>query len=345
MGAMNPVKYVAEVKPPTVNDRVDYTYLSRLSSDGAAGWVSSYQWVKETLQSDAYQQPIIGPAARKDLLYMPIILRNTLSNRLRLLNKYGTPEEKKEVAQIMMAFSQREVDDALVKISKSKDVVRGDVPVGVEYTPFEQALRKQYSEKKYFDQMVDHEQSLFDLRSRLASGAAYLASADFTEASASSEMFGISNMYVRPDGFTTTYQGAAPQRYLFAQSTCQHLAVCLPNDLPVRYLSNVPNSWLNWMGTPPLARYGADGTLILSESKTDWSEYVGSNLTDKAAHELLEKEVPIAELMELQRMYFTAYVKASRQEQVERTVDLDIDVDVPFLAPIHTYSDYSGRRY
>jgi hypothetical protein len=346
MGAMNPVRYVAEVKPPTVNDRVDYTYLSRLSSDGAAGWVSSYQWAKEALGSDAYQQPIIGPAARKDLPYMPIILRNTLSNKLRLLNKYGTPEEKKEAAQTMMAFSQREVDDALVKINKIKDVVRGDVPVGIEYTPLDQALRTHYSEKKYFVQMVGHEQSLFDLRSRLASGAAYLANEKYNEASGSTDMFRVSNMNVRPEGMTTTGQGSG-QRYIFTPSSCQHLAVCLPNDSQVTYLSAVPNSWIDWGGTP--AVYIRDGKTFdprRSKPETEWNKYVKGNPTDKAAHELLQKEVSLTELLELQKTYFDAYVKVGRQEQVDRTVDLDIDVDVPFLDPIYTYYDsYNGRGY
>jgi len=49
LGLWNQEAFIISNHPPTVNNLVDYVYLSRLSADGIDGWVESYRFAAQNL--------------------------------------------------------------------------------------------------------------------------------------------------------------------------------------------------------------------------------------------------------------------------------------------------------
>lgn len=66
--------------PPTVNNRVDYVYLSRLSSDGKEGWLQAYQWARNILDNNSENINQIGKDNRRDIFYAGLITSELISN-------------------------------------------------------------------------------------------------------------------------------------------------------------------------------------------------------------------------------------------------------------------------
>lgn len=81
--------------PPTVNKRVDYVYLSRLSSDGKDGWLQAYQWAKHVLDKNSANGNQIGKDDRRDIFYAGLITRGLTSNYHSLILQYGSDDEVK----------------------------------------------------------------------------------------------------------------------------------------------------------------------------------------------------------------------------------------------------------
>ena len=88
--------------PPTVNGRVDYVYLSRLSGDGYAGWKQAQNWAAEKLDKLSKAE---GPYAhiyfydkddRRDIFYAGLIARELTKSYHELIMQYGSDEEVRE---------------------------------------------------------------------------------------------------------------------------------------------------------------------------------------------------------------------------------------------------------
>lgn len=96
--------------PPTVNGRVDYVYLSGLSSDAYAGWKESYGWARAVLERENSSQGVIGADSRREIRYAEWILNNISYSYRHLVMKHGTPEEvavaKQIYARPMSRFDQ-----------------------------------------------------------------------------------------------------------------------------------------------------------------------------------------------------------------------------------------------
>ena len=87
--------------PPTVNGRVDYVYLARLSSDGKEGWLQAYGWAKDVLNKQYYAEnpnghmKFITKDERRDIYYAGLITRELTANYHSLILQYGSDEEVK----------------------------------------------------------------------------------------------------------------------------------------------------------------------------------------------------------------------------------------------------------
>jgi hypothetical protein len=88
--------------PPTVNDRVDYVYLSRLSSDGREGWLHAYDWARGTFNKQYNAEnpnghmKFISKDERRDIFYAGLITRELARNYHKLILQYGSDEEIRE---------------------------------------------------------------------------------------------------------------------------------------------------------------------------------------------------------------------------------------------------------
>lgn len=99
IGVFNVEHFVATNHPPTVNKRVDYVYLSRLSPDGYAGWEKAFAYAKGEI--DKYTAPTsraleVSGDERRNIAYAGIIVRELLGNYKYLVREYGTSAEMKD---------------------------------------------------------------------------------------------------------------------------------------------------------------------------------------------------------------------------------------------------------
>jgi hypothetical protein len=88
--------------PPTVNGRVDYVYLARLSADGKEGWLESYNYVKGVVTTLENKPGIINKDERRDAYYSVLITH-------QLVNNYQDVDQRKRESlgmwEMLLTFS------------------------------------------------------------------------------------------------------------------------------------------------------------------------------------------------------------------------------------------------
>lgn len=79
---------------PTVNERVDYIYLARMSPDGYEGWVQSYGWAKGVLDSQLQKTPALyAESDRREIAYAARIVAELTRSYDHLVQKHASDEE------------------------------------------------------------------------------------------------------------------------------------------------------------------------------------------------------------------------------------------------------------
>jgi hypothetical protein len=92
-GYLRAENLIARYDPPTVNGRVDYVYLSRMSSDGVAGWLKSYEYASKILNSAVVQKKPYDLNQRRDIIYSGWVLENLSQSQEYLDRKYDTQKD------------------------------------------------------------------------------------------------------------------------------------------------------------------------------------------------------------------------------------------------------------
>jgi len=118
LGVVNVENYIATVSPPTVNGRVDYVYLSRMSADGYRGWLKAYSYIEETLNNK--------DTSSREIAYSGMSLRQLLRRYDELVMRYGTPEEKEEYLLTAIAYEQERVTETQKVIPPALDRLKTD---------------------------------------------------------------------------------------------------------------------------------------------------------------------------------------------------------------------------
>lgn len=108
LGIINVESFIVKSHPPTVNKKVDYVYLSRLSADGYIGWEKAYNHAKTTIIQYNKRSSILTREERKETAYAGIIIRELLQNYKDLIKNNGNDEEIKEYLVTTFNF-QKEV--------------------------------------------------------------------------------------------------------------------------------------------------------------------------------------------------------------------------------------------
>jgi hypothetical protein len=134
LGVINVEHVIATYDPPTVNGRVDYVYLSRLSSDGVAGWLKSLQHSKEVLGDSRWSNSTnIDEEGRRQIAYTGVMLAQQLERYDQLQRRFASEDEQKAFYLELMKYSQEELQTALtvaeerVKITSSASTTVNDV--------------------------------------------------------------------------------------------------------------------------------------------------------------------------------------------------------------------------
>jgi hypothetical protein len=92
----NAESYIVTSHPPTVNKRVDYIYMSRMSTDGLIGWQKAQEHTETTIHSILDLDTLITKDQRREVAYSAIVIQNLMQNYQDLIVKYGTEKEVRE---------------------------------------------------------------------------------------------------------------------------------------------------------------------------------------------------------------------------------------------------------
>ncbi|OGG18974.1 hypothetical protein A2721_02435 [Candidatus Gottesmanbacteria bacterium RIFCSPHIGHO2_01_FULL_47_48] len=88
VGLFNAENFIVSTHPPTVNKRVDYVYLSRMSTDGYEGWKRAYAHAKMVLDSRS-DRNFFDSEERREIAYAGMVIQNLLVNSYELAADYG----------------------------------------------------------------------------------------------------------------------------------------------------------------------------------------------------------------------------------------------------------------
>lgn len=133
-GLLNAESFIVHTHPPTVNKRVDYVYLSKMSADGVDGWIQAFTYAKETLDPKKYDDArIIGEGDRTKIAYTGQILHNLTVNVHNLHFSYADAETLRSYFQeIITAEGRRRGIDQPVKL----DIANPSQNFRQVYVPF-----------------------------------------------------------------------------------------------------------------------------------------------------------------------------------------------------------------
>jgi len=122
LGTWNVEGYIVTTHPPTVNKRTDYVYLSRMSADGAKGWVMAYAHAKQIIEKYSLTTGEIDKNGRREIAYAEYILRQMTNKEYEYMGKYASPAEMKTYIGALVDFQterfEKERVDLLAYIKK-----------------------------------------------------------------------------------------------------------------------------------------------------------------------------------------------------------------------------------
>lgn len=102
IGFIRPEPYITTHQPPTVNNRVDYLYLARMSADGYVGWQQAFEHAQQVLDDPKWQeQAIIDKDGRREIAYAGMVLSRLHRKYIQLLERYGSEAEFRTYAQLV----------------------------------------------------------------------------------------------------------------------------------------------------------------------------------------------------------------------------------------------------
>ncbi|HEX6976805.1 MAG TPA: DUF4173 domain-containing protein [Patescibacteria group bacterium] len=95
VGVVNVDKLIANNFPPTVNNEVDYVYISKLSPDAVDGWIAAYDNAKKEVERvGAIPASARTPDDVRKIVYSSLTLQNINSNYSSLIGRNESPYRK-----------------------------------------------------------------------------------------------------------------------------------------------------------------------------------------------------------------------------------------------------------
>lgn len=93
MGLVNVEGYISRNNPPTVNNRIDYVYLSSISADGYYGWKMALEHTRAVLDKDWKSMKTVDMDTRREVAYASFILGNMTAKYHEYIAIYGSEAE------------------------------------------------------------------------------------------------------------------------------------------------------------------------------------------------------------------------------------------------------------
>lgn len=105
----NAENFIVTTHPPTVNKRIDYVYLSRMSADGYQGWKKAYGYSQNVLNDrNLDKETIINRDKRREIAYASIITGSLTKKYHLLINDYGTEKELRSYYKKILLVLQKQ---------------------------------------------------------------------------------------------------------------------------------------------------------------------------------------------------------------------------------------------
>ena len=104
LGTWNVEQFIVATHPPTVNKRVDYIYLARMSADGVNGWINAYTHAKQIIEKYTDMEGYLDKNARREIAYAEYIIRRMTYNYYNYMSQYASPSEMKTYINIIVDF-------------------------------------------------------------------------------------------------------------------------------------------------------------------------------------------------------------------------------------------------
>ena len=123
LGAWNVESFIVTIHPPTVNKRIDYIYLSRMSADGVNGWVKAYEHAKQIIEKYSKTSGEINKEGRREIAYADYILRRMTNQEYDYIFKYANPSEMKQYIHTIIDFQNTRLEkekNELIEYKKLK---------------------------------------------------------------------------------------------------------------------------------------------------------------------------------------------------------------------------------
>ncbi len=120
VGYWNVERYIVLNHPPTVNKKVDYVYLSRMSADGVDGWVAAFEHTRQVLAQYEENQGELDAHARKEIAYSYYILKKLNYNYQQLVLQQATPQEFKSYLAAIVAFQKKQLKKEIADVNAYK---------------------------------------------------------------------------------------------------------------------------------------------------------------------------------------------------------------------------------
>jgi len=285
---INAENFIATTHPPTVNKRIDYIYLSRMSPDGYTGWQMAYDYAKNVLLDTSYPETaIIELEDRQRIAYAGYVTRRLIAHYHALEEKYASNDEKNKYYQTILE-NQKEL---LIPIQNALEQTRHPqppVPVsiqsldGTSVTIFPTPTPYLESDTTYEYQFTTERKKTIDQALQKLSSCK----------TCTQEVGSIFYM-----------------DYLFSPSTF--------------YPSNV--HWVYGLHTFDPSPNGK------KVEKSSLDRLFAFNASDHAAFEKIKKDIPLDTLLALQNKYLELYQQIGHQPEKQRTYEMDISTNSPFL--------------
>jgi len=108
LGIFNIESFIVKNHPPTVNKKIDYVYLSRMSPDGYTGWEKAFEYSRQIINKYIDTNLQINRDQRKEIAYAGIVIRELSGNYKDLIKEYGTHAELKQYLLSVFTFQRQQ---------------------------------------------------------------------------------------------------------------------------------------------------------------------------------------------------------------------------------------------
>lgn len=290
IGFLNAEEFIVKNHPPTVNDKIDYVYLSRLSSDGYDGWIAAYHFAQNTVSRYTFiDSTNVNELTMRELAYTGTILAILTRNYHELTRWYATDSEYTSYTREV----SRALSSSLIRFKDilSRDLVslqRGGNDVHITLDGLLSSQGDANGRSTLITELLNGlqttEKSLLELDTAMESR---------------------SGIRTLPTATLTNYQFGPCQ---FSSFEGQFMRACMPEFYAVERNVRKPQTAI-------------DRLLV-------W------NWQDREAYKRLRRDVPVSELLALQRRYIDIYYQLLQLPSDKRAVSWDISLDAPFVAPL-----------